>query len=148
MPEHWHLTSPNSALWIKSKWLKNLKTPIKCVFYFKATIYLPIPYLTSVLKKRFFSFFLPSLFIFRERGKEGERKGGKHQCVLAFQEPPTGDPAHNPGMCPDWESHPWHWFTGRHSIHWATSARANLFLKIPYTKTVKFSYTMINWIFS
>ena len=44
------------------------------------------------------------LFIFRERGREGEREGEKHQSVVAFHAPPTGDQAHNPGMCPDWES--------------------------------------------
>ena len=35
-------------------------------------------------------------------GKEG-REGEKHQCVVASHAPPTGDMAHNPGMCPDWE---------------------------------------------
>ena len=44
------------------------------------------------------------LFIFRERGREGERVGEKHQCVVASCVPPTGDLAHSPGMCPDWES--------------------------------------------
>ena len=44
------------------------------------------------------------LFIFRERRKVEEREGEKHQCVVAFHMPPTGDLAHNPGMCPDWES--------------------------------------------
>ena len=48
--------------------------------------------------------FLKILFIFRERGGEGEREGEKHQCVVASHAPPTGDQAHNPGMCPDWES--------------------------------------------
>ena len=43
------------------------------------------------------------LFIFRERGREGERKGEKHQCVVASCVLPTGDLARNPGMCPDWE---------------------------------------------
>ena len=43
------------------------------------------------------------LFIFTERGREGERKGGKHQCVAGSHAPPTGDLAHNSGMCPDWE---------------------------------------------
>ena len=33
----------------------------------------------------------------------GEREGEKHQCVVASRTPPTGDPAHIPGMCPDWE---------------------------------------------
>ena len=43
------------------------------------------------------------LFIFRERGRGGEREGEKNQCVVASHVPPTGDLAHNPGMCPDWE---------------------------------------------
>ena len=44
------------------------------------------------------------LLIFRERGKEEEREGEKHQCVVASHMPPTRDLAHNPGMGPDWES--------------------------------------------
>ena len=43
------------------------------------------------------------IYFFRERGREGEREGEKHQCVVASREPPTGDLACNPGMCPDWE---------------------------------------------
>ena len=31
------------------------------------------------------------LFIFRELGREGERDGEKHQCVVASHVPPTGD---------------------------------------------------------
>ena len=30
------------------------------------------------------------LFIFRERGREEEREGEKHQCVVASYTPPTG----------------------------------------------------------
>ena len=44
------------------------------------------------------------LFIYWQRWREGEREGEKHQCVFASYAPPTGDLAHNPGMCPDWES--------------------------------------------
>ena len=33
----------------------------------------------------FFNFYL---FIFRKRGREGERKGEKYQCVVAFHTPP------------------------------------------------------------
>ena len=47
-----------------------------------------------------FIFLRVYLFIFRERGSEGE----KHQCVVASCAPPTRDLAYNPGMCPDWES--------------------------------------------
>ena len=53
-----------------------------------------------------FFFFLLRFYLFirRERGREGEREGEKHQCVAAFCTPPTGDLACNPGMYPDWES--------------------------------------------
>ena len=61
----------------------------------------PILFLTSLPLKKKKGFYL---IIFRERGREGEREGEKHQCVIASHAPPTGDLAHNPGMCPDWES--------------------------------------------
>ena len=74
----------------------------------------PIPYTTlpfgnhqnvlhihdSVYSFFYFYFY----FIFREKGREGERKGQKHQCVVVSNAPYTGDLACNPGMCPDWES--------------------------------------------
>ena len=44
------------------------------------------------------------LFIYKERVREGEREGEKHQCVVASHMPPTGGLAHNAGLCPDWES--------------------------------------------
>ena len=46
--------------------------------------------------------FIKILFIYFYRGREEE--GEKRQCVVASHLPPTGDLAHNPGMCPDWES--------------------------------------------
>ena len=52
----------------------------------------------------FFYGFLFYFFIFRQRGREGEKEGEKHQCVVASHVPPTGDLACKPGMCPDWES--------------------------------------------
>ena len=49
--------------------------------------------------------FLKIAFIyFLERGREGEREREKHQCEVASRTPTTGDLAHNPSMCPDWES--------------------------------------------
>ena len=45
--------------------------------------------LTSYFQSIFF--FLKISFIFRQRGREGEREGGKHQCVVASPIPPTGD---------------------------------------------------------
>ena len=47
------------------------------------------------------------LFIFKERGREGEREGKKHKSGFASHVPLTGDLAHNPGMCPDWELNQW-----------------------------------------
>ena len=38
----------------------------------------------AFFKKRFY------LFIFREKGREGEREGEKHQCVAASQSPAPG----------------------------------------------------------
>ena len=40
------------------------------------------------------------IYLFLEKGREGGREGEKHQCVVASGAPPTGDLAHNPGMCP------------------------------------------------
>ena len=37
--------------------------------------------------------YLNILFIYFERGREGEREGEKHQCVVAPRTPPTGDQA-------------------------------------------------------
>ena len=33
----------------------------------------------------------------------GEREKEKPQCTVASHAPYTGDPACNPGLCPDWE---------------------------------------------
>ena len=45
------------------------------------------------------------LFIFRERGKEGERGREIHQLVASRMRP-NMDLALNPGRCPNWESNP------------------------------------------
>ena len=52
-------------------------------------------------KKRFY------LFLFREKGREGEREGEKRQYVVASHARHTGDLAYNSGMCPDWEWNQW-----------------------------------------
>ena len=65
------------------------------------------------------------LFIFREREREGERKGEKHQCVVASHVPPHWGPGLQPRHVP--------WLeiklaipglAGWHSSHWATPTRA------------------------
>ena len=68
-----------------------MKIPVSCNPHYKCLF----------LNGFFFKFFY--LLIFRERGKEGEREGEKHQRVVASHTLPTGDLTHNPGMCPDWE---------------------------------------------
>ena len=54
------------------------------------------------------------LFIFRERGREGERDKEKHQCVVASHTPPPGDLVPNPGMCTDWELNQQHFGSQAH----------------------------------
>ena len=80
----------------------------------------------SQMKPTDFSNFLRFyLFIFRKRGREGEREGEKHQRVVASCAPPTGDLACNPGM-PGLGIKPGTLcFTVWCSIHWATPARAD-----------------------
>ena len=72
----------------------------QCIYliYILLSAYLSILGFYIILLFRRFYF-----FIFRERGRKGERKGKKHQCVAASHTPPTGDLVHNPGMCFDWE---------------------------------------------
>ena len=52
-----------------------------------------------------FFFFKDFIYVFLDRGagREVESEGKKHQCVVASYVPFTGDLAHNPGICPDWE---------------------------------------------
>ena len=45
-------------------------------------------------------FFFKTLFIFRGRVREGERKGEKHQCVVASHMPPTEGPGLQPRHVP------------------------------------------------
>lgn len=41
--------------------------------------------------------------MFLKRGSEGESEREKHQCVLTCGTLPTGELAHNPGTCLNWE---------------------------------------------
>ena len=60
----------------------------------------------------FFSLQRFHLFIFRERGREGEREGERNidvqeiRQLVASHTPPTEDLTCNPGMCPDWGLNP------------------------------------------
>ena len=48
-------------------------------------------------------FFKGFIYLFLQRGWEVKREGEKYQCVVVSHMAPTGDLAHNPGLCPDWE---------------------------------------------
>ena len=54
------------------------------------------------LKFIIFSFLkkISFIYFFRERRREEKER---HQWVVVSCTPPTGDLAHNPGICPDWE---------------------------------------------
>ena len=70
------------------------------------------------MHKDFIYLFFEILFTyFLERGREEQREGEKHQCVVASRVPSTGDLAHNLGTCPDWESNqqPVGWQAGAQS---------------------------------
>ena len=56
-----------------------------------------------LLLPSFILFFKKRFSLFLERGEGREKEGEKHQCSVASPVPPTGDLAHNPGMCPDWD---------------------------------------------
>ena len=55
----------------------------------------------------FFKNFKEFIYLFLERGREWKREGEKHQCVVPSHAIPTGDLAHNPVICPDWELNQW-----------------------------------------
>ena len=60
-----------------------------------------------------FVFFLDFIYLFLESGKGREKEREKNIHVwekhpsIASRMPPTGNPARNPSMCPDWESNQW-----------------------------------------
>ena len=58
----------------------------------------------SVFLNRKSFLFKGFICLFLERGREGEREGEKHQCVVASHVAPTGDQARTPGICPNQES--------------------------------------------
>ena len=76
-------------------------------------------YLTSLSFQHIQIFFHTDfIYLFLERGREGQREGEKHQCVIASHRTLIGDLAHNPGMCLRLGIKPVTlWFTGQHSSH-------------------------------
>ena len=91
----------------------------------------------------FWGFFFKILFIFREMGREGERKGKKHQCVCLLHTPnqrPGLQPRHVPWLGIELETF---WFTGQCSIYWATPASADFEGFTSNTKSLDFTLKMV-----
>ena len=90
------------------------------------------------------------LFIFRGRGRGGEREGERHPCMAASCHLP---PYWGPGPQP--RHVPWLgielvtlWFSGQNSIHWATPARALLkFIFFPFASRTHKNTKHINSFF-
>ena len=87
----------------KIEWKATYQGPIseylwllELYFYFVLKRFLISNFLLLLLKDFIY------LFLKSSEGREKEREGN-NQCVVACHVPPTGDLAHNPGMCPDWE---------------------------------------------
>ena len=84
------------------------------------------------------------LNLFLERGRQGEREGEKHKYVVACCTPPTGNLAHNPGMCPDWESNrqPFGSQAGTQSTEPHQPGLGCFFKK---TETYTYLYCLLKW---
>ena len=61
--------------------------------------------------------FFKRLYLFLQRGREGEREGEKHQCVFASQIPQLGTWPTTQAGALDWESNSNLSFLGQHSIY-------------------------------
>ena len=77
------------------------------IFLYKKYIYILISsrgHQSSLPTVLHYIYILNVFFTYFWREGKGGREGEKHQCVVACHVPPTGDLAHNPGMCSDLES--------------------------------------------
>ena len=92
--------------------------------------------------------FLKILFIlFLEKGRGGEREGEKHQCMVASHTPPPRNVAcHNmyPRLGIELATL---WLAGRHSIHWATPARAGMKSLTHFVRLLVSFVVIVNRIF-
>ena len=65
---------------------------------------IPLPiFLIVFLSDLSFAIYLLFIYFFRE-GKGGRKRRRETSMCGCLLRPPTGDLAHNAGMCPDWES--------------------------------------------
>ena len=74
----------------------------------------------NIILKSFLTLKKYLIYLLLGGGEERETKRARNTHGLPLA-------AHNPGTgCPDWELTQPFWFTGRHSVPWATPARAKL----------------------
>ena len=119
---------------------------------FHNTVLLTIDIMLNVRSSTFTYLFLKRfyLFIFRERGREEEREGEKYQCVVASRLPPTGDLAHNPGLCLTRNQTGNPWFTGHAQSTELHLATAKLYISYnwefaPFYLPLPISSTLSSW---
>ena len=108
-------------------------------------------FLTVIIFDLFFSFLIFEfyLFILRDKGKEGERERNIDVWEIhlgCFSHSLSWGPGPQPRHVP-WQGikPATFWFAGRHSIHWATPARASLIFRIqiiPFWFFLLFSMTI------
>ena len=91
---------PNCLLWLQWNDVRNQSQKGNWILHKYMAPY------SLKINKRFYLF-----TFFRERRRERDREGKKHQCekdtLIASCLPPIGDLACNLGMCPDWELNRW-----------------------------------------
>ena len=103
---HWDYTHPRPLFDITHgiiKWLSLLGKAKNLSFY----LFILFPFLLSGVFHSFsITFFKGCIYLFLERGKEGEREGEKHCLVAPRPLPPTltTNRTCNLGMCPSQES--------------------------------------------
>ena len=108
-----HCYSSCNWIWHPSLSLQGmlLLNPDLFLWFYPLLLYTDMlqPYLKCMIFIKFYFDFLKRFyFIFRQRGREGEREEETHQCVVASCMSYTGGLACNSGICPDWESNRWH----------------------------------------
>ena len=81
------------------------------------------------------------IYLFLDRGEGREKEKERNICVGASHMPPTGDLAHNPGVCPDWESN-WRPFGSQAGTQFTESQQPGLqlhfFKKPPKIISIKY----------
>ena len=86
------------------------------------------------------------IYLFLEKGREGEREGERHQCVVAFRTSRTGDLVRDPGICSRLGIEPATlWFSARTQSTELHQPGPKLFFKILIIyEVIMFGYVGLN----